>query len=145
MKLNIKPLSISTEQYYKNKLLNYKGDCGFDLFVIEDITIPPHQTVHIDFNIQCEPFSNNGYYLYPRSSISKTPLRMANSVGIIDPGYRGNIMAAVDNISNVPYTVCKGIRLFQLCSPNLEPLEIKLVNELSNSERGEGGFGSTGE
>ena len=55
------------------------------------------------------------YYLYPRSSISKTPLRLCNSVGIIDAGYRGNIMAFVDNIDE-DYDL--GTRLFQLCDPN---------------------------
>ena len=48
---------------------------------------------------------NVSYYLYPRSSIIKTPLRMSNSVGIIDAGYRGNIIGCVDNIGDIPYTV----------------------------------------
>jgi len=82
--------------------------------------------------------------LYPRSSISKTPLRLANSIGIIDSGYRGNIMAAVDNISDEPYQVQKGQRLFQICGRYLEPIELQLVEELSDTERGNGGFGSTG-
>jgi dUTP pyrophosphatase len=69
---------------------------------------------------------------------------LANSVGIIDAGYRGEICAMVRNCSNDLYTIKQGDRLFQLCSPDLKPLDIIIVNELSESERGIGGFGSTG-
>jgi len=96
-----------------------------------------------------------GYYLYPRSSIVKTPLRIANSVGIIDSGYRGEIIAVVDkhDATNDWKTVlkrdCKKLdRLFQICAPGLTPFRVELVcreNQLSAStERGSGGFGSTG-
>ena len=73
---------------------------------------------------------------------------MANSVGIIDKNYRGNIMAKVRNIPETdpaePYLVQEGTRLFQLCSPDLSPLKVKVVDQLSETSRGEGGFGSTG-
>ena len=68
---------------------------------------------------------------------------MANSVGIIDAGYRGNIMVAVDNISDEVYVIEKGQRLFQICSPVLANITFELVNSLSETSRGEGGFGST--
>ena len=89
------------------------------------------------------------YYLYPRSSISKTPLLCANSVGIIDRDYRGNIMGKVrylpfDLEAKDPYLVDKGTRLFQICSPDLHPIKVKLVDQLTETSRGEGGFGSTG-
>jgi dUTP pyrophosphatase len=84
------------------------------------------------------------YYLYPRSSISKTPLMMANDVGVIDAGYRGNIMAKVRNVSQKEARVTEGEKLFQICSPNLKPIKIKIVKNLSSSSRGDGGFGSTG-
>jgi len=93
-------------------------------------------------NIQLEK-SNCSYYLYPRSSISKTPLRMSNSTGIIDAGYRGNIIAKLDNISNEEYKIEKGTRLFQICSPSLDEIELKVVDKLSITTRGTGGFGST--
>jgi dUTP pyrophosphatase len=91
-----------------------------------------------------------GYYMYPRSSISKTPLMLANHVGIIDSGYRGNLIAAVrklpSNQTNGTYTVERHTRLFQICHSTLCPLFVVLVpeSELNLSERGEGGFGSTG-
>lgn len=90
------------------------------------------------------------YYLYARSSISKTPFRMANSVGIIDAGYRGDIMGKLDWLDNGEdlYRIEKGTRLFQLCAYNLFPFDvIQLVeSEKALSEvtkRGYGGFGST--
>jgi dUTP pyrophosphatase len=69
---------------------------------------------------------------------------LANSVGIIDAGYRGEICAMVRNCSNEPYLIALGDKLFQLCAPDLKPLEITIVNELSDSERSDSGFGSTG-
>jgi dUTPase len=71
-------------------------------------------------------------------------LRMSNSVGIIDAGYRGNIMAALDNHSDEPYVIKKGTRLFQICCPILSQINMKVVDELSDTSRDTGGFGSTG-
>jgi dUTP pyrophosphatase len=123
---------------------NYGSDSGFDLYVPTDITVQPGETATIDHAIVCEPQFPGGYYLYPRSSISKTPLRLANSVGIIDSGYRGSIMAKVDNRGTEPYTVKRGERLFQLCHPSLLPLTVRLVDAVNTAtERGAGGFGST--
>jgi dUTPase len=97
-----------------------------------------------------------GYYLYPRSSIVKTPFRLSNSVGIIDSGYRGEIMAVVDNIdsanNDMKTCICKYMtpmtRMFQICSPTLEPFFVEIVDTEealgSSTERGNGGFGSTG-
>ena len=69
---------------------------------------------------------------------------MSNSVGIIDAGYRGNLMAALDNHSDEPYFIEKGTRLFQICSPIFSNINMKVVDELSETSRGSGGFGSTG-
>ena len=87
-----------------------------------------------------------GYFLYPRSSTgTKTPLRLANSLGIIDAGYRGNYIAAFDNIRETVFTVDRLQRLVQICPPNLTyPMRVELVEELEQTERGAGGFGSTG-
>ena len=69
---------------------------------------------------------------------------MSNSIGLIDGGYRGEIMASCDNIKNYSYTAKKGERLFQLVSFDSSPISFSLREELSNTSRGEGGFGSTG-
>ena len=70
---------------------------------------------------------------------------MANSIGLIDAGYRGEIMAAVDNIKDFSFSVEKGQRLFQLVSMNGDAIHLDLVDTLSETSRGDGGFGSTGE
>ena len=75
---------------------------------------------------------------------AKTPLRLSNSVGIIDAGYRGNIMAIVDNLSSEDFVIEENTRLFQLCSPILGPISFEVVNNLSETSRGSGGLGSTG-
>lgn len=135
---------------YQSHSTYHEGDSGLDLFFIEDTNIGPKETKLINLGIKCEAFltkekeHNISYYLYPRSSISKTPLRMSNSVGIIDAGYRGNIMVSLDNISEEQYEIKKGQRLFQICSPNLSPISFELTDSLSDTTRGEGGFGSTG-
>ena len=150
MKLLLKTENPDLTNLYSNHQHYNPGDSGLDLFCPETITINPGETVKINLQINCEALhdtienTNVSYYLYPRSSIIKTPLRLANSVGIIDAGYRGDIIACVDNIKSESYTVNKGDRLFQICAGNLEPIEFQLVNDLSNTQRGLGGFGSTG-
>ena len=147
MHLLIKTDNITLGEQYVNHSHYHEGDSGLDLFCPTDILVKAGETVKIDLQIQCEALKDNqknvSYYLYPRSSIVKTPLRLANSVGIIDAGYRGNIMAFVDNIKTEDYIVESGTRLFQICSSDLSPLTFELVNQLSDTSRGQGGFGST--
>jgi dUTPase len=101
-----------------------------------------------------------GFYLYPRSSISKTRMRLANSVGIIDAGYRGDLIAAVDTIGVFGSTdiwhiwketlspIKKYDRYFQVCAPDLSPFLVHIVEREEDlsppTTRGHGGFGSTG-
>ena len=81
-------------------------------------------------------------------SISKTKFRLANNVGIIDSGYRGNLIGMFDVLySNMPVKCEKGTRLLQICTPTLEPFKIVMVesdNDLSTTNRGSSGLGSTG-
>jgi dUTP pyrophosphatase len=151
-----------------NEKVNYfesePCDSGFDLFVPEETVFGSNdlfKSKKIDCKIKTEMIIFDGelnryisypYYLYPRSSISKTPLMLANHVGIVDSGYRGNVIAAVrclyleDGNTN-SYIVEKYSRLFQICLPSLEPFYIQIVDDISNlssTERGTGGFGSTG-
>ena len=151
-------------------------DSGFDLFIPYDVSshdfgytdnrLSP-VTFRVPLGVKCAMSASvsasvsttfrtaMGYYLYPRSSIVKTPFRMANSVGIIDAGYRGEIMGVVDNIdaSNNDTNTCLEkympplSRMFQICAPSLEPFFVRIVEhecELGVTERGSGGFGSTG-
>lgn len=109
----------------------------------EDVSDESREVVQSLKDIELK-YSNCSYYLYPRSSISKTPLRMSNSTGIIDAGYRGEIIAKVDNLSSEDYTLKRGARLFQICDASLDPIELDIVDALSDTTRGIGGFGSTG-
>lgn len=115
-----------------------------DLYTIEEIRVEPGETKFIEFGIACQPTNGKAYFLIPRSSISKTPSRMANSIGLIDGGYRGQIMAAVDNVKGEAFVVESGTRLFQLIFPDCSPISYALAEELSETSRGSGGFGSTG-
>jgi dUTP pyrophosphatase len=136
------------KQFYQDFTTHYEGDAGIDLINPYDLVIlNAHPCATLDHLIQCEMVNNYNqpvsYYLYPRSSISKTPLIMANSVGIIDAGYRGNIMAKLRNFDNSPYLIKSGDKLFQICAPDLKPINVEIVTNLTETKRGSGGFGST--
>ncbi len=125
-------------------------DCGIDLFCPNDVKIKNSTLSNkVPMGIKCSmTFGGmfSGYYLYPRSSMgAKTPIRLSNSVGIIDAGYRGELGIALDNIRNKPFKIEKGWRLVQACSNDLMPFKVEFVNELNETRRGEGGFGSTGQ
>lgn len=139
---------------YKNHSYYNEGDSGIDLFCSEDIVIKTGETKKIKFDISCEIICvdndkedvyNISYLLLPRSSIVKTPLRMANSMGLIDAFYRNNICAFVDNIKEQDYEVKKGTRLFQLIVPSLKPFHRIEVSDhfLNPNKNRNGGFGST--
>ena len=151
MKLLVKPLNEELYLKYSNHTHYNQGDSGLDLFFPEDIVVPANSLgFMVDLQIQSEALNNDqnlSYWLMPRSSISKTSLRMSNSIGLIDAGYRGNIMVALDNHSSEPFTIQKDTRLFQICSPILEPIDVEVLElgeNLSETDRGNNGFGSTG-
>ena len=141
MKLKIKAFNKRAQELYENHSHFHAGDAGLDLFVIEDQVIPAKSTHPIPLQIACENVDNKAYYLFPRSSISKTPLRLANSIGLIDGGYRGELVGMVDNIYDEDFHIKRGERYFQLVAVDSSPIEFELVAELSESSRGEGGFG----
>jgi dUTP pyrophosphatase len=125
-------LGVKTEMIYCKKNMQHLLSCADD-------------NEESDDNIPLGISHKTGFQVYPRSSMSKTPLMLANHVGIIDSGYRGYIIAAVRSFE-AGYTLSGGSRSFQICHPTLCPVFVVLVDEaeLSSSERGAGGFGSTG-
>ena len=146
----------------KKFLTNLFMDAGFDLIVPSEVVFNRDvDSKCIDMGIKTEMLYcdvsrdvviSTGYYVYPRSSISKTPLMLANHVGIVDSGYRGSLIGAfrmllpLDSTEDESYTVEKYTRLLQICHPSLCPVFVVFVDEeqLSSTERGAGGFGSTG-
>jgi dUTP pyrophosphatase len=144
-----------TEKHNDDVLHSSHPNSGFDLFLPESVTFNDIQTKLVDFHVKCEMKYYNtlentsrpsAFYLYARSSLSKTPLMLSNHVGIIDSGYRGGLIGAFRNLSPELYVVEKYQRLVQICSPDLKPFLVTLVDEafLSSTERGASGFGSTG-
>ena len=129
---------------------NNTDNSGFDLFFPEETRFASIDSKMVKFNIKCVMRNANGvavgYYLYPRSSLSKTPLMLANHVGIIDAGYRGEIIGAFRLLRQEQYTVGSYERLLQICSADLSKFNVKLcdVSNIDATQRGAGGFGSTG-
>jgi deoxyuridine 5'-triphosphate nucleotidohydrolase len=125
---------------------------GFDLLIPNSVTVDYSGSLLVDMGVKACMFSLDGnniaYQIFPRSSISKTPIILSNHVGIIDSGYRGNLMAAfrIVDPSYRTYEIEKNTRLVQICLPTLEPFRVNIVDEsqLSQTSRGSGGFGSTG-
>jgi len=144
MQLKVKPFSAEVKRLYENHGHFHDGDAGLDLFIVKEQTINAGDSTLIHLQIACENLDRKPYLLMPRSSISKTPLRLSNSIGLIDAGYRGEIMAAVDNIKDEAITVTSGQRLFQLVAMDGSPIHYELVDALTETTRGSGGFGSTG-
>ena len=153
--LYLSPLDSTIEEFY-SKIDSKKlwEDSGVDLYFPADIICEPKKKTLVKLGVAAavynsgddlETSSSKPYYLYPRSSIGKTPLRMANSVGIIDLQYRGELCVQVDNISDEPYNIKRGQRLFQICSQDLEPFKsVELIKDLPITKRGKNGLGSTG-
>ena len=145
----------NTDLYIKQQ--NLSSDSGMDIMFPEDITIPSNAKMfRINLGVCLEKVkvvsevwegeedkNNCGYYLYPRSSISKTGLLMANSIGIIDNGYRGELLVYVHNLLDKDFEIKRGTSLFQVCLPSLLPVTFSVVETLSETKRGSGGFGST--
>ena len=159
----LKNLYISQINKMKNNEHNEYNDSCFDLYIPDKKSVFTGDSILIDLNIKCAVYkydkSNtqgllginklipSAYYLYPRSSISKTKLRLSNSVGIIDSGYRGNLMIALDNINKAYDNIIidKGQRLVQICMPDLSSdFTVEIIDKLNDTKRGDGGFGSTG-
>ena len=120
---------------------------GADLYACLEtpVTIEPHQTVFVPTGLALEVPMGCAGLIYARSSLgAKRGLAPANKVGVIDSDYRGEVMVALHNHGTVAQTVAHGERVAQLLiTPVLTPA-YEEASELSDTVRGEGGFGSTG-
>jgi dUTP pyrophosphatase len=130
------------------KRANHADDAGVDLYVPQTTQIPSNDMRMVDHQIRCKMLNANdesvSYFLFARSSIAKTPLILANGVGIIDSNYRGPIISALRNVMQQDYEIPQYTRLVQICAPNLGSIRVVLVDRLDDTARGSGGFGSTG-
>ncbi len=125
-----------------------KFSAGYDLYAAtdEDIQIPPHSTIKIGTGLAMElPVGWFGA-IFARSGIAtKRGLRPANCVGVCDCDYLGEYIVALHNDSNETMTIQAGERIAQLIILPCQDIDFKEVNELRDTDRGMGGFGSTGE
>nr|WP_243342684.1 dUTP diphosphatase [Anaerococcus sp. AGMB09787] len=124
-----------------------EGSAGFDLYCNnpEPVTVGPNEVVKIPTGIRVS--IPKGYFgaVYPRSSTGiKHRITLANTTGIIDSDYRGDIQIFFVNNSNKDYTIHNGDRLAQMVIQSYVRVDIEIVDRLDETEIGEGGIGSTG-
>ncbi len=129
------------------KMIGYAhlGDAGFDLSIVEDYIIEPNETKLLHTGLAFD--TPLGYYIQVslRSGFAKSgKFIQTNGVGIIDEGYKGEVMILLKNITTITQKLGKGTRICQGVLLPLTRVPIIVVNSLEKSDRGEGGFGSTG-
>lgn len=117
---------------------------GMDFYQPESVVIKSHETKYITLGLAVEIPKGYMLMLAPRSSMSKTPLIIPNSFGVIDADYRGEIKAILHNTSGDAYLIQKGDRLVQGILVPVGALKLLEVTQLTETARGTGGIGSTG-
>jgi len=124
----------------------HDSDAAADLYAMEDIEIPAHfLSVPVKTGVHIQLPEGWVAMILPRSSIgAKTSLRLSNSQGVIDSGYRGELRALYDNVGTESYTIHKGDRIAQMYIMPSYRFKANVVDSLEDSDRGEAGFGSTG-
>lgn len=143
-------MNIKIKKLKENAIIPTRGSnqaAGYDLYACIDSTIyiSPHETIKIDTGIAVELPDGTFGAVFARSGLAtKEGLSPANKVGVIDSDYRNSIIVALHNHSNMSRTISPGERIAQLVVLPYLPIEFEEVDELSNTERGNGGFGHTG-
>jgi len=124
----------------------HDSDAAADLYAAEDITLPAHSLSNlIKTGVRIALPENWQALILPRSSIGmKTGLRLSNSAGVIDPQYRGELGVIYDNHSDSDYEIKKGDRIAQMLIFPVYRFKAQVVDQLDDTERGDGAYGSTG-
>lgn len=121
------------------------GAAGLDLTATRGMVIPAYSTARIPLGIKAEIPKGYAGFIYARSGLAcKHGIRPANCVGVIDSDYRGEWIAVLMNDSGELYAVMPGERVAQVIFQKIPDVEIKYVDSVEDTDRGEGGFGSTG-
>ena len=137
-------------QLRENAIIPTRGSeyaAGYDLYAAEpeSVYIMPHSTVKIKTGLAMELPENTFGAIFARSGLAtKQGLRPANCVGVCDSDYRGEYIVALHNDTDIVQKVVPGERIGQLILLPFLPIDFQLVDKLTDTERGEGGFGSTG-
>lgn len=124
----------------------HEGDAGLDLRSTVDITLAPFERALIPTGIACAIPEGFAGFVQPRSGLAiRHGLSLVNTPGLIDSHYRGEIKVIAINLdSSEPISINRGDKIAQLVIQQVERAQLELVDELPSTERGEGGFGSTG-
>jgi dUTP pyrophosphatase len=124
----------------------YPGDAGLDLYALEEATLAPGERASIGTGIAVEIPDGEAGLVLPRSGLAaRHGIALVNAPGLIDSGYRGELRVLLLNTDREePFTVDRGERIAQLVLVRIETPGVIEVDALAISERGAGGFGSTG-
>ncbi|MDE6356195.1 MAG: dUTP diphosphatase [Clostridia bacterium] len=148
--MELKRLKVNIKKLNPDAVIPSYGSefaAGADLYacVENEITVLPHETVLIPTGFAIEIPIGLAGFIYARSGLAtKKGLAPANKVGVVDCDYRGEVKVALHNHSNAPQTVASGERVAQMVIAPYLPCEFIESEELSETVRGTGGFGSTG-
>lgn len=143
-------VSVKLKKLNENAIVPKYGtefSAGADLYACEgkDVTVEPHQTAFIHTGVAIEIPDGLVGLVYARSGLaSKRSLAPANKVGVIDCDYRGEIIVSLHNHSDLPQTIADKERVAQLVIAPCFVADFEEVDDLSDTDRGQGGFGSTG-
>ncbi len=121
----------------------HPGDAGLDVYSNETITIKPGEAVKVKTGISFEIPDGYVGLMWDKSGIAFNH-KLKTLSGVIDSGYRGESLVSVINIGTEAYTVEKGHKIVQMLIQKVERVEVVQADELSDTSRGTGGFGSTG-
>jgi dUTP pyrophosphatase len=140
---------IKVKKLTENAIIPTRGSdaaAGYDLYFADlDVTIEPHTTAKLGTGLAFELPECTFAAIFARSGLAtKQGLRPANCVGVCDSDYRGEYIVAIHNDTNEPKTIKSGERIAQMILLPYIPMTFTEVDELSDTNRGEGGFGSTG-
>lgn len=140
------PMTVDIAGGAKVPTYAHETDAAADLYAMADQTLEANSIGNkIPTGVKIQLPEGWLALIIPRSSIgAKTPLRLSNSVGLIDSGYRGELGVLYDNTSDTPYEIKAGDRIAQLLVMPSHRFKAKVVDILADSDRGEGGFGSSG-
>ena len=146
MKTKTKLLN-NAKEIYNDKFYATSNSAGFDLRYVGDetLTIEAGENKLVPTGLKMA--IAEGFYLaiYPRSGNAlKHKITLSNAVGVVDSDFRGEINVIIHNLSNKSFEINKGDRIAQAILHKYEKIDFDFVNELDETERGEGGFGSTG-
>ena len=139
---------LKVEKIHKDAIIPcyaHEGDAGLDLYSIEEVVINPGETALIKTGIRIELPSQTEAQVRPRSGLAlKFGITVLNTPGTIDEGYRGEIGVILINHGKNSFTVEKGMKIAQMVVKPVWKVDVMEIEELSSTERGNGGFGSTG-